>query len=123
MPYTDVFLYDLKAFDEGAHKNCTGQSNQTILENLFYLDEKGCKIEIRIPFVPDYNEGEIDKIGSLLVKLKNLTKVRVLAYHNYAGSKYESLAIPNTLPARLPTNEEMQIAIQKLKSLGLNVVE
>ena len=32
MPYTDIFLYDLKAFDEEVHIKCTGQSNKVILE-------------------------------------------------------------------------------------------
>ena len=121
MPYTDIFLYDLKAIDEEVHRKCTGHGNEKIIENLFYLDKNGCKTEIRIPFVPDFNDGEIEKIGSVLVRLKHLTKVRVLAYHNYAGSKYDSLFIKNTLPTRLPTSEEIQIAVDKLKALGLKV--
>ena len=28
--YTDVFLYDIKAFDETVHHNCTGQNNEII---------------------------------------------------------------------------------------------
>ena len=123
IPYADIFLYDLKAFEADTHKKCTGQSNQKILENLFYLDEKGCKTEIRIPFVPDFNDGEIEKIGLTLLKLKNLTKIRVLPYHNYAGSKYSSLAMPNTLPKRVPSDKELHAAVNALKFLGLTVME
>ena len=36
IPYTDVFLYDFKAFDEDAHIRCTEKSNKVILENLLY---------------------------------------------------------------------------------------
>jgi pyruvate formate lyase activating enzyme len=53
MPYTDIFLYDLKAYDEDVHIACTGQSNRLILDNLLYLDSCGAKTEIRIPFVPE----------------------------------------------------------------------
>ena len=123
LPYTDVFLYDLKAWNGMVHKHCTGQSNKKILENLLYLDEKGAKTEVRIPFVPEWNDSEIANIGAILTKLRHLTKVRVLAYHNYAGSKYESLAIPNTLPTRLPTDEELKTAIHQLKALGITVIE
>ncbi len=123
LPYTDIFLYDIKAFDGSVHKTCTGVSNKKILENLLYIDDRGGKTEIRIPFVPEYNDGEIEKIGTVLKKLKHLTKVRVLAYHNYAGSKYESLAMENTLPSRLPTSEELKSAISKLQALGLTVLE
>ena len=122
IPFTDTFLYDIKAFDEETHVKCTGYSNRQILENLLYLDSKNCKIEIRIPFVPDFNDNEINLIGEFLSKLKNVTKVRVLSYHNFAGSKYKSLDIENTLPVRLPTKAEIDSAIKTLKSFGLNVV-
>ena len=39
-------------------------------------------------FVPQFNADEIEKIGGFLGEIKNLTRVRVLAYHNFAGSKY-----------------------------------
>ena len=91
MPYTDIFLYDLKAFDEDVHIKCTGQSNKVILENLKYIDNCGKKIEIRIPYVPGYNSEQIEKISEFLKTLKNITKVRILPYHNYAGTKYAAL--------------------------------
>ena len=113
IPYTDVFLYDIKAIDEETHKRCTGQSNQRILQNLLFLDKQGCKTEIRIPFVPDYNDGELDKIAAFVNGLKHVVKVEILPYHNYAGSKYQGLGIPNTLPARIPTDEEVEFAKKK----------
>ena len=110
IPYTDTFLYDLKAFDDDVHIRCTGRSNKIILENLLYLDRLGSKIEIRIPFVPDYNDGQIPKIAEFLAPLRNITKVRVLPYHNYAGSKYAALGKESTLPSRVPTDGELEKA-------------
>lgn len=110
IPYTDLFLYDLKAIDPEVHRHCTGQDNALILENLKYLDSLGKKIEIRIPFVPHWNDGEIKAIRDFLRPLKNITKVKVLPYHRYAGSKYDALEIPNTLPERTPTPEELSAA-------------
>ena len=117
IPYTDVFLYDIKAYDEDVHIRCTGQSNKIILENLLYLDSLGKNIEIRIPYVPEYNSDQIEKIAILLSELKHITKIRVLPYHNYAGSKYKALNIENTLPKRLPTDEEIKIAVETIKSI------
>lgn len=108
MPYTDVFLYDIKAIDEDIHIECTGQSNKLILENLMYLDDCGKKIEIRIPYVPGYNSGEINKIFDFLKNIKNIVKVRVLPYHNYAASKYEALSMENTLPEKLPSAAKIE---------------
>ena len=122
IPYTDVFLYDVKAYDEDVHIKCTGLSNKQILENLIYLDSIGKDIEIRIPYVPDYNDGQIEKIACFLAQLNNITKIRVLPYHNYAGSKYEALNMANTLPNRLPTDEELEAARNLIKNITKFVV-
>lgn len=110
LPYTDTFLYDIKAIDEDVHIKCTGKSNKVILENIKYIDSLDKSIEVRIPYVPDYNDNQINKIAEFLKKLKNVTKIRVLPYHNYAGSKYEALDIENRLPAKLPDEEMIKKA-------------
>ena len=122
IPYTDVFLYDIKAYDEDIHIQCTGVSNKRILENLQYLDSLGKDIEIRIPYVPDYNDGQMEKIALFLAPLKHVTKIRVLPYHNYAGSKYKALDMASTLPERLPTEEEIRKAAETVKSITNFVV-
>lgn len=110
IPYTDIFLYDLKAYDEDVHAKCTGRSNKRVLENLKYIDSCGGKTEIRIPYIPGYNSDQMEKLADFIGTLKNVTAVSVLPYHNYAGSKYESLGMENTLPCILPSDEEMQVA-------------
>ena len=123
IPYTDVFLYDVKAYSEETHVKCTGYSNRTILENLLYLDSIGKEIEIRIPYVPDYNDGEIENIARFLAPIKHISKIRVLPYHNYAGSKYEALNMENTMPSRLATDEEISSAVKLIKSItGFSVI-
>lgn len=108
MPYTDVFLYDIKAIDNEVHVKCTGQSNSIILENLKYIDSLGKRIEIRIPYVPGFNDNEIPKIRKFISQLKNVSEVKVLPYHNYARGKYEAIEVKNTLPIVTPTNEEIE---------------
>ena len=123
VPYTDIFLYDFKAFDENVHIKCTSVSNKLILDNLKYLDGCGKKIEIRIPYVPGFNHDQIGKMAEFLKGLKNITKVRVLPYHNYAGSKYKSLNMKNTLPKIMPTDEEIKSAKETIKAYGLSVCD
>lgn len=113
MPYADTFLFDIKAIDSDVHKRCTGKDNKIILENLLYIDGCGKNIQIRYPYVPDFNDGEAEKISEFVKKLKNVTKVEVLPYHNYAKSKYTSLGMENTLPEKLSDKSE----IQKVQSL------
>ena len=112
LPYTDVFLYDVKAYDSFVHKECTGKGNEDILDNLRYIDSCAKAIEIRIPYVPELNAWEVEKIAEFLKGFENITRVRVLPYHNYAGSKYDALEMENTLPKLLPTDEEIRAAEQ-----------
>ena len=44
-PYTDTFLYDIKAIDPLVHKRCTSQENGLILQNLRWLCENGWSID------------------------------------------------------------------------------
>lgn len=112
-PYTDTFLYDIKALDEDVHIKCTGHSNKQILENIKYIDSCGKAIEVRIPYVPGFNDNQIDKIAEFLKPMKNIKAVKVLPYHNYAGSKYSALNMENTLPRLLPSSEEIKFALDK----------
>ncbi|MBQ9976753.1 MAG: hypothetical protein IJP16_09600 [Clostridia bacterium] len=76
----------------------------------FYLDSRSKQIEVRIHYVPNFNDGEIPRIAELLLPFKNAKKVRVLPYHNLAGSKYIALGMENTLPEALPRDEEIKKA-------------
>ena len=110
MPETDLFLYDIKAIDEAVHLRCTGKGSGVILDNLRHLDRKGKEIWVRVPYVPGYNDAEMPKIRAFLDTLTHVTKVEVLPYHNFAGSKYAALGMENTQPPQLPTKEEIAAA-------------
>lgn len=123
LPYTDVFLYDIKAIDPSVHMRCTGRPNRRILDNLHYIDAQGNDIEIRIPYVPGYNDGQMDKIAACICGLRHLTKVRLLPYHRYAASKYSALGMPDTLPPQLPSDAELADARALLRAYGLPVAD
>ena len=110
IPYTDTFLFDVKAIDDDIHIKCTGVSNKLILSNLKKLDEQGASIEIRIPYVPKFNACDIKNIAEFVNGLKNVKKVRVLPYHNYASGKYSALNMTDKLPDVLPAKSEIAAA-------------
>lgn len=122
IPYTDIFLFDIKAYDDDYHIKCTGQSNKIILENLQYISSKKIPTEIRYPFVPGYNSEQAEKIAAFLTRFDNITKIRILPYHNFAGSKYAALARENTLPSDLPCSEDISMAVKIFKKYNLNTV-
>ena len=122
MPYTDVFLYDIKAVDAEVHKYCTGRDNTTILENLVFLSESGCKIDIRYPLVVGYNDKECEKIGELLRGMQGIREIKVLQYHNLSASRYESLGIKCKLPKTVTTRKDVERAVEILRRYGLNAI-
>ena len=42
------------------------------------------------------------------------TPIKVLPYHNHAGSKYAALGMENTLPTRIPSQQEILAAEDKM---------
>ena len=122
IPFTDKFLYDVKAVDSSVHLKCTGKENRTILENLKFLCDNGCKVEIRYPLVVGYNDRECERIGELLSGLRGITKVKVLQYHSFAASRYEALGMTNTMPSTKTTMQDVENAVNILRSYGLNAV-
>ncbi|MBO4356377.1 MAG: glycyl-radical enzyme activating protein [Clostridia bacterium] len=119
---TDIFLVDIKAIDPGLHESLTGVSNSLILDNIRYLDSKGKNMEIRIPFVPGCNDSEIEKIAVFVSGLKSVSGVKVLPYHNYSISKYESLGLTYDLNSPIPSKSEIENARAILSGFGINVV-
>lgn len=122
IPYTDTFLYDIKAMDPEVHKRCTGRDNALILKNLRYLVEAGCRIEIRYPLVKGYNDGECEKIGEFLGRLGGITRIKTLAYHGFAASRYRALGMENTLPDTEVRFADVEKAVAILQSYGLHAV-
>ena len=122
LPYTDCFLYDVKAIDKELHKIFTGQSNEIILENLQYLLNMGAKLEIRYPLIKGCNDSECEKIGRFLKEAGEIRKVKVLQYHPFAASRYKALGMENTLPHSETTFEDVDKAVNILKNYNLNAV-
>ena len=117
-PFTDTFLYDLKAMSEKTHLALTGRDNGEILDNLRYLDAIGARVEVRIPFAPALNGGEIEKIARFLGTLSCVCAVRVLPYHAGAASKYGALGMKYAVSALPPTEEELLLAEETVRRLS-----
>ena len=125
LPYTDIFLYDLKCADPAKHEKFTGCRNDLVLENLKRLDETGRKIEIRMIMVPEHNmgEGDLRAAGEILGRLKHVSAVRLLAYHQLARSKFEAVGHPDTMPdVPAPDAEALEKCAAILRRYTGNVI-
>ena len=93
LPYTDLFLYDVKAATESLHKEGTGVSNARILANLTRLSEEtDAEITVRVPVIGGYNDTveEMTKIASFLRPLR-IKSVELLPYHAMGEHKYAAI--------------------------------
>lgn len=109
MPYTDMFLYDVKAYTDELHRIGVGVSNKLILENLTKLSQ--CftgRILVRTPVMPGYNgtDEEIGKIAAF-VKSLGLTDVELMPYHKMGEHKYDALDMEATL-YEVPSDGDME---------------
>lgn len=125
LPYADLFLYDIKLWDEEKHKQATGVSNRRILENLRLLTDAGGTAFIRTPVIPTYNaeSEELRRIADFLAGLPHRERVlliQLLPYHNYGVGKYASLGSRSQTEAlRPPEDSFMRQALQYYLDLGL----
>lgn len=125
MPWTDLFLYDIKLWDRERHRNATGVPNERILENLDRLTRAGADVYIRTPVVPTYNDDPeaFSHIAAFLDALPGREQVRLiqlLPYHNYGVGKYGTLGKDSrTFDITPPSEAFMRAVLERYLELGL----
>lgn len=91
----DLVLFDVKDSDENRHKKNTGAGLQSIIDNLFAIDELGIKTILRCIIVQGENDNKehFDKVITLYNKLKHCKGIEIFAHHTLGQSKYISLGL------------------------------
>jgi pyruvate formate lyase activating enzyme len=125
LPYTDLFLYDLKHMDSGQHKTTIGVPNKIILENAQNIARQGGKLQIRVPIIPRFNDSE-ENIRTTGVFCKSLgdavTVIQLLPYHNLGVVKYQRIDEDRViLEAQPPSEEKIESIKRILEDMGLPV--
>ena len=116
LPYTDLYLYDLKHMDSKKHKEVIGVPNELILSNAKKLAEHGKLLQIRIPVIPLFNHDEenIRKTAEFCQTLgKSVAMIQLLPYHNLGVMKYLRISDKPVAQATPPSDEYME----KLKKI------
>ena len=116
LPYTDLFLYDLKHMDSDKHKAAVGVPNERILENAKEIAARGGKLQVRIPVIPQFNHDteNIRKTAEFCKELGDaVTVVQLLPYHSLGAMKYLRISDQTPVEAVPPSDEYMQ----KLKAI------
>lgn len=102
MPYTNLFLYDIKCIDEKMHIRFTGVSNSIILKNAEKLKKCRCDVLFRMPVIPGFNDGQVDAVSEFV----GCGKLELMPYHNMCSAKYVALERKfETENAKIPDEE------------------
>lgn len=114
----DLILYDIKAFDSGLHRACTGVGNERILENARKIAGMKKNMHIRLVLVPGVNDQREDVLERFRFVRSLGDAVRqtdLLPYHRLGVGKYQALGIPYEL---LEIQEYREDQVEKLKELA-----
>ncbi len=125
LPYTDLFLYDLKNMNSELHRSVTGVPNELILENAKKIAAAGGKLQIRIPLIPMFNDSDenLKKTGAFVKELGDaVTMIQLLPYHNLGTVKYQRI-MDNAMvfEAIPPSGKKVEHARGLLESYGIKV--
>ena len=125
LPYTDLFLYDLKCMDSKLHKQVIGTPNELILDNAVRIADAGGKLWIRIPVMPMFNDSEehFTLYGEFLKTIKDsVVIIQLLPYHKMGISKYDRLLTSESVFVTEPPSEELTEALKtQLEQYGFKV--
>jgi pyruvate formate lyase activating enzyme len=126
IPYTDLFLFDIKHMDDARHIELTGVSNSLIMSNFKLLLDSGKDIFIRIPVIPGLNDEpeNLRKLKEFLVSSKtdNLKKISLLPFHKIGKSKYNKFNIPYRMnDVEQPSRQRMNELKEYFSDIGIKV--
>ena len=126
IPFTDLFLFDLKHLDDEKHIEMTGRENTEILNNYHLLLESGKDLMIRIPVIPGYNDDidHLEKLRRFITKTKTncVTKINLLPYHKIGSSKYRRFNLPYSMDnVKQPSSERMRELKEFFSGTGIKV--
>lgn len=95
LPFTDLFLFDIKETDPARHLACTGVPLEPVLENLRRLSESGARLVLRLPWIPGFNarEDHVAAVVKLAAGLRGLAGVDLLPYHRLGDGKRGQLGL------------------------------
>ena len=119
MPFTNLFLFDLKLFDPQEHFKYTGSMNALIMENLSFLLENEAKVNIRIPLIKGITAttNNLSEIIVFLNRFESKPPVSLLNYHKIAEGKYEKYGITS----RMKGHEELSMTeMEEIRNLFVN---
>lgn len=121
----DLFLLDIKHYDEAKHVEGTGVPLSPIVENLRIAVKAGKSVLVRIPVIPGYNDAEEDAAAFCGLLLPcGVRSVQLLPFHQMGAAKYDMLHMPYAYKDVPGLSPEALAGVRKaFEAQGMTVVE
>lgn len=118
IPYTDLWISDIKHMDSEIHREHTGVHNNKILENLKKIVEDNRELILRIPVVPDVNDDMVNIEATADFILNEMSgrvrTLQLLSFMRLGVEKYEALGIPYGIEGVHVDRESFQKRVRKI---------
>lgn len=100
LPWTDLFLYDVKIADPELHAEWVGGDHAMILANLSRLAESEAALRVRVPLIPRITDTDdnLAAIASVIESLPGIDAIDLLAYNPAGEHKTDRLGFTRRLP-------------------------
>lgn len=109
LPYSDLFLADLKHTDEVKFQAWTKGSAKRVLTNLRKVAAANKPMIIRVPLIPGFNADRqsLQQIVDFAAGELQVSEIHILPYHTLGRSKYALLDQPYLAPDKPLTCEKV----------------
>lgn len=116
LPYTDLFLADLKHVDPAVFRQWTDGSAKRVLDNLRRIAAAGKPMTIRVPLIQGFNadEASIRAITAFAADELHAQDIHFLPYHTLGMNKYNLLGLPYSAPDKPLNAPELLDAAQRI---------
>ncbi|MCD6584776.1 MAG: glycyl-radical enzyme activating protein [Desulfobacteraceae bacterium] len=122
----DLVLFDIKLYDEKAHRKFCGKSNKMIKQNLTRLSASslggtGPVIWPRLPLIPTVTDTTENLTGwAQFLKNIGISFLTLVPYHNMGDGKREWLNLPLASEFPALTEKHLQVSIDLLEKNGIS---
>lgn len=120
LPFTKLFLADIKHLNNESSRSLTGASNIHNIENLYLINAHKVPIWIRYVILPGFTDAKEDLLtmADLIAGLDSVARVDLLPYHSLGSHKWKLLGLTYQLDDISPPDHAR---MQEIKGLIENI--
>jgi pyruvate formate lyase activating enzyme len=95
IPFTDLFLFDIKVLDGAEHRTWVGPHHELNQDNFLRLAQSGARVRMRIPLIPGITDTDHNMRAAAVLAMQcpSLEGVDLLPYNPAGEHKYRRMGL------------------------------